>query len=133
MTFVTRSSEAPAPPSILIVNGNRDISEGLADLLTSKGYAVESVLYGGSCFSCIQHRAFSALILHDRLPDTNGLFLLTAIRIIRPDLPVIVTTASGPCPSVLLQYAFAVLVLPYQRDELLNILQRAISATTATI
>jgi len=132
MTFVTRSSEAPAPPSILTVNGDPNICECFADLLTSKGYAVESVLYGEACFACIQHRAFSAVILHDRLPDMNGLLLLTAIRMIRPELPVIVTTVSRPSPSALLQYAFAVLALPYRREELLDILQQAIFPTTTS-
>jgi DNA-binding NtrC family response regulator len=133
MTLVTRSSEPPTPPSILAVNGNPDILEGFADLLTSKGYKVESVLYGEACFACIQHRTFRALILHDRLPDINGLFLLAAIRIMQPELPVIVTTVSRPSPSALLQYAFAVLVLPYRREELLDLLQRAVFSTTTTI
>jgi DNA-binding NtrC family response regulator len=130
MTFVTRSSETATPSSILTVNGAPEINESLADLLTFKGYAVESVLYGESCFSCIQHRAFSAVILHDRLPDMNGLFLLTAIKLIQPELPVIVTTVSKPSPVALLHLAFAVMVLPYQREELLDVLQRAISTTT---
>ena len=132
MTFVTRSSETATPSSILTVNGAPEINEGLADLLTFTGYAVESVLYGESCFSCIQHhRAFSAVILHDRLPDMNGLFLLAAIRVIQPELPVIVTTVSKPSPVALLHFAFAVLVLPYQREELLDTLQRAISSTAS--
>ena len=72
MTFVTRSSEASTPPSVLAVNGNPDICEGFTQLLTLKGYEVESISYGETCFERIQHHAFSAVILHDRLPDQDG-------------------------------------------------------------
>ena len=127
MTFVTRSSEALTPPSVLAVNGNPDICEGFAQLLTPKGYEVESVFCGKTCLERIQSRAFSALILHDRLPDQDGLDLLTAIRTIQPRLPVIVTATREPSPDARQQGVFAVLLLPYRREELCDILQRAVS------
>lgn len=131
MTIVTRSSEVPTPPAILTVNGNPDIRESFAQLLTSNGYEVETVSYGETGLERIQHRAFNAVILHDRLPDQDGLILLTTIRSIQPRLPVIVTTAAEAYPVI--DDAFAVLVLPYRREELLDILQRAILATTTAI
>ena len=125
MTFDPRTSNPP--PSVLIVNGSPDICSGFADCLTAKGYKAESVLDGASCVERIQRHAFSALILHDRLPDQDGLYLLSAIRTIHPTLPVIITTVAGRSPVASQQGAYAVLVLPYERDDLYDTLQRAIS------
>jgi two-component system response regulator HydG len=122
MTFVPRTSNPP--PSVLVVNGSPDICSVFADCLATKGYETESVLYGASCVERLQRHAFSAVILHDRLPDQDGLSLLTAIRTIHATLPVIVTTVAGPSPGALQQGAYAVFVLPYRCDELYDTLQR---------
>lgn len=131
MPIFTRLSNAPSRPSVLIVNGNPDICSGFTNRLTAKGYDAESVLDGKTCFERIQHKAFSVLLLHDRLPDQDGLSLLTAIRFLQPTLPVIITTAAGPSPVALQRGAFAVLLLPYLADELDDLVQRAISPTAA--
>ena len=128
MTLVTRSSDAGPPPLILAVIDNPDVCEGFAQLLTPKGYEVASVRDGRTCLERIQQDAFSALLLHACLPDQYGLDLLTAIRAIQPQCPIIVTTTRESCPDALQQGAFAVLVLPYRREDLVDILQRAISS-----
>ena len=116
MTLVTRSSDAGPPPLILAVIDNPDVCEGFAQLLTPKGYEVASVRDGRTCLERIQQDAFSALLLH------------AAIRAIQPQCPIIVTTTRESCPDALQQGAFAVLVLPYRREDLVDILQRAISS-----
>ena len=130
MTFVTRSSDALTPPSILIACADPDLCFFFNHCLTAKGYKVETVPDGKTCFERIQQHAFSAVLLNHRLPNLDIPFLVTAIRTIQPTLPVIVTTVMGPSPVLLQRGAFDVLSLPCLRDELYDTLQRAISPTT---
>jgi DNA-binding NtrC family response regulator len=60
------------------------------------------------------------------LPDQEGLSLLDTIRTMHPTLPVIVLSFEGPSPIARQRGAFAVLRLPYEPNELYEILQRAI-------
>jgi CheY-like chemotaxis protein len=128
MTFVSRTSHPP--PSVLIACAHPDICFFFNDCLTTKGYEVETVQDGKTCFERIQQHAFSAVLLNYRLPDLDELFLLTAIRTIQPTLPVIITTAAGPSPVALQRGAFAVLPLPCGLEELYDTVQRAISPST---
>lgn len=126
MLHFTRPSNALSHPSVLIVNPDPDMCLGLTDGLTTNGYHVESAQDGKTCMQRIQERVFSAVLLSEHLPDQDGLSLLEAIHSSQATLPVILLTVSGPSPSALQRGAFAVLVLPYERDELLHILRKAI-------
>lgn len=126
MLHFTPPSNALSHPSVLIVNSDPDMCWGLTDGLTANGYHVESVQDGKSCLERIQQRVFKAVLLSEYLPDQDGLSLLETIRATHATLPVIFLTVSGPSPSALQQGAFAVLILPYERGELLHILQKAI-------
>jgi DNA-binding NtrC family response regulator len=111
---------------VLIVNPDPDMRLSLTDGLTANGYHVESVQDGKTCLQRIQERVFNAVLLSEHLPDQDGLSLLEAIHTSQATLPVILLTVSGPSPSALQRGACAVLLLPYQRGELLHILQKAI-------
>lgn len=117
---------AASHPSVLIVNPDPDMCLGLTDGLMANGYHVESVQDGKTCLKRIQDKVFKAVLLSEHLPDQDGLSLLEAIRTTHATLPVIILTVSGPSPSALQRGAFAVLILPYERGELLHILQKAI-------
>lgn len=126
MRHFTRPSNDLSHPSVLIVNSDPDMCLGLTDGLTTNGYHVESAQDGKTCLQRIQERLFNAVLLSEHLPDQDGLSLLEAIHSSQATLPVILLTVSGPSPSALQRGAFAVLLLPYERDELLHILQKAI-------
>jgi DNA-binding NtrC family response regulator len=78
------------------------------------------------CLDRIRQRVFSAVLVSADLPDQEGLSLLDTIRTMHPTLPVIVLSFEGPSPIARQRGAFAVLRLPYEPNELYDILQRAI-------
>ena len=73
--------------SILVVDDETEIREGLEMLLTSEGYGVSSAETGASGLAKLEERPFDLLLLDVSLPDRNGLDLLREIRLRDPRLP----------------------------------------------
>lgn len=117
------------PHSVLIVEDNPDIVVGLQDLLAHDGYEVRVV---GTCAHAIaQARTsrFKAILLDLTLPDGDGLNVLGMVREHDPSLPVIILTADTSTEKTigtLTCGAFAYLTKPYNREELRQVLRRAI-------
>src|SRR3984885_5798138 len=81
--------------SILVVDDESEIREGLELLLTMEGYGVSSAETGEAGLALLEDRPFDLLLLDVSLPDRNGLDLLREIRRRDPQLPVILITAYG--------------------------------------
>jgi signal transduction histidine kinase len=113
---------------VLIVDGNRDFAENLAELGRMNGLA--PVL----CDTCAGARArirsdvFDVAIVEQRLPDGLGIDLLADLRASCPDIVLIVVTAFVSLDDTLAalnQGAFAFLAKDSDPDELLAIIARA--------
>jgi DNA-binding NtrC family response regulator len=81
--------------SILVVDDEAEIREGLELLLSSEGYAVSTAETAAAGLARLEERPFDVLLLDVSLPDRNGLDLLTEIRGHDPSLPIILITAYG--------------------------------------
>src|SRR6202047_326048 len=81
--------------SILVVDDESEIREGLELLLTSEGYGVSSAGTGESGLAKLEERPFDLLLLDVSLPDRDGLDLLKEIRRRDPHLSVVLITAYG--------------------------------------
>src|ERR1700736_6861766 len=81
--------------SILVVDDESEIREGLELLLSSEGYGVTSADTGESGLARLEEHPFDLLLLDVSLPDRNGLELLKAIRRRDPPLSVVLITAYG--------------------------------------
>ena len=81
--------------SILVVDDEAEIREGLELLLDSEGYGVSSAETGEAGLARLEEQPFDLLLLDVSLPDRNGLDLLREIRRRDPDLSVVLITAYG--------------------------------------
>src|ERR1700744_6606181 len=81
--------------SILVVDDESEIREGLEMLLTSEGYGVSSAGTGASGLAKLEEHPFDLLLLDVSLPDRNGIDLLREIRLRDPQLSALLPTASG--------------------------------------
>src|ERR1700687_4958196 len=81
--------------SILVVDDELEIREGLELLLASEGYGVSSADTGESGLAKLEEHPFDLLLLDVSLPDRNGLDLLKEIRRRDPHLSVVLITAYG--------------------------------------
>src|SRR3989442_14529810 len=81
--------------SILVVDDEAEIREGLEMLLASEGYGLTSAETGESGLSKLEEKPFDLLLLDVSLPDRNGLELLREIRRRDPHLSIVLITAYG--------------------------------------
>src|SRR5216684_4974138 len=66
--------------SILVVDDESEIREGLEVLLKGEGYGVASAETGESGLAKLEEHPFDLLLLDVSLPDRNGLDMLKEIR-----------------------------------------------------
>ncbi len=108
--------------SILIVDDEAEIREGLEALLTSEGYEVTPAETGEDGLAKLEEHPFDMLLLDVSLPGRNGLELLGEIRRRDPDLSIILITAYGSIEMARAAFkggAQDYITKPWSNDELL--------------
>ena len=108
--------------SILVVDDEAEIREGLALLLESEGYAVATAETADAGLARLEEQPFDLLLLDVSLPDRSGLDLLPEIRLLDPTLPVVLITAYGSIDMARRAFksgAHDYITKPWSNDELL--------------
>ncbi|MGH9776296.1 MAG: sigma-54-dependent transcriptional regulator [Candidatus Acidiferrales bacterium] len=108
--------------TILVVDDEAEIREGLEALLTSEGFEVVPAETGEQGLSRLEDRPYDLLLLDVSLPDHNGLDLLREIRRRDPDLSIILITAFGSVDMARQAFkggAQDYITKPWSNDELL--------------
>lgn len=81
--------------NIIIVEDSEELCEGWQDILTLDGHHVHCFLHGRDA---LENRALimqaDVLVTDYYLPDINGLTLVSMVRKIRADLPIILLTGT---------------------------------------
>src|SRR5580698_4164819 len=107
--------------SILVVDDESEIREGLELLLASEGYGVSSAETGASGLAKLEEHPFDLLLLDVSLPDRNGLDLLREIRLRDPQISIILITAYGSIDMARAAFkggAQDFITKPWSNDEL---------------
>jgi PAS domain S-box-containing protein len=103
---VTETSARPAGPEaggtvhgehVLVVDDEPEIVRMLSRMLESRGYRVTAFSSSEQALGEFRRSpsAFDAIITDQTMPRITGVALARAVREIRPDLPVIITTGYG--------------------------------------
>src|ERR1035441_1559939 len=95
--------ERPAPPSaatqnkgsVLVIDDELDIREGLDMLLTDAGYAVDMAQGGVEGLHKMGARAYDLVLLDLMMPDLTGAEVLQEVRRRDRDTPIFMITAYG--------------------------------------
>jgi len=117
--------------SILVVDDESEIREGLEMLLASEGYGVSSAGTGASGLAKLEEHPFDLLLLDVSLPDRNGLDLLREIRLRDPQLSVVLITAYGSIDMARAAFksgAMDYITKPWSNDELLAQVAQAVES-----
>src|ERR1700730_2500714 len=115
--------------SILVIDDEAEIREGLELLLSSEGYSVTSAETGEAGLARLEQEPFDLLLLDVSLPGRSGLDLLRDIRHRDPHLPVVLITAYGSIDMARQAFksgAQAYITKPWSNDELLAQIASAI-------
>jgi DNA-binding NtrC family response regulator len=117
--------------SILVVDDESEIREGLEILLKSEGYGVSSAETGESGLAKLEQHPFDLLLLDVSLPDRNGLDMLKEIHRRDPQLSIVLITAYGSIDMARAAFkngAMDYITKPWSNDELLAQVAQAVES-----
>src|SRR5438874_1172727 len=117
--------------SILVVDDESEIREGLEILLKGEGYGVASAETGESGLAKLEEHPFDLLLLDVSLPDRNGLDMLKEIRRRDPGLSIVLITAYGSIDMARAAFkngAMDYITKPWSNDELLAQVAQAVES-----
>jgi len=115
--------------SILIIDDDESTCRILTLLFGKKGYEVETAGTGRETLEKAQRRFFNLALLDIRLPDMDGIELITPLKKMHPDMAVIMVTAYASVETAaraLKEGASAYITKPFNIDEVLVTVSEAL-------
>jgi two-component system nitrogen regulation response regulator GlnG len=122
------------PPEIWIVDDDPALRWVMNEALTEAGYPVKAYTSAEELRQALGSGRPAVLVSDVRLPGESGFELLTHLKQAHPRLPVIVVTAHADLESAVAAYqggAFEYLPKPFDLDELVALVQRAVQSQAA--
>lgn len=117
-------------PRILLVDDDPDITMALVDYLHQENFEVEVADTGTAALEKGLAQDYDAILLDVGLPDRDGMEVLRELASHKPELPIILLTAftslNKSTPPDILNKAFAYLTKPYSRENIRQVLRRAV-------
>jgi two-component system NtrC family response regulator len=115
--------------AILVIDDERVICEGCRLVLGEQGHAVSFCLSGQAGLNEIEQKDYDVLLLDMKLPDMDGMQVLTQVRQSHPQLHIIVMTGYASVQNAVAamkEGAFDYLSKPFSDDELTLTVAKAI-------
>jgi two-component system response regulator HydG len=117
-------------PRILVVDDHIEMADMLVESLVDAGFEAEALASGSAALERLDAGGIDALVTDLRMGQVSGLDLLAASKKASPLRPVIVMTAYGAIDTAvesIRQGAYHYLTKPFQPDELVIFLKRAMA------
>jgi DNA-binding NtrC family response regulator len=123
-----RDAEKATPARVLVVDDEALIRWSIAETLRAASFEVHEAGDGREALAVVRdNRPFDLILLDYRLPDSNDLALLAALRQLAPATPVVMMTAFGT-PEVMRGAldagAAEVISKPFEMGEIASIAAR---------
>jgi two-component system NtrC family response regulator len=115
--------------TVLLIDDDESLRRVLEYNLREDGYQVVTAADGRSGLQRFQEAAVDLVVTDVRMPEMDGVALLTHLKAMQPDLPVIVLTAHGTIDSAVEAMkvgAFDYLTKPFSRDQLKASVRKAL-------
>jgi DNA-binding NtrC family response regulator len=121
---------------ILVVDDEEVIREGMRRILSAEGYHVDTSATGRTAIENIQDRDFEVVITDLKMPGMDGIELLKAIKILQPDVPVIIITGYSTVDTAvdaMKNGAFDYIAKPFTSDLIIEKVQKAIDYKASAV
>ena len=118
-----------AQGTVLLVDDERSIRESLRMILEFEGYKVEEAASGSEALTRVAERAPDAVVLDIKMPEMDGLSVLSAFRERGYDMPVLIISGHADVETAVdatRRGAFDFFEKPLQRDRVLLGVRNAI-------
>jgi two-component system OmpR family response regulator len=114
---------------ILVIDDEPNVIRLCQQALGREGFVVKGALRGEEGLQLLKEEGFDLILLDVRLPDRDGLDVLSAIRQTDPEVPVIIITAHDTMEvtaRLLKSEAQDLLLKPFTLEELVNSAQKVL-------
>ena len=118
--------------TILVVDDEANIRHTLRGVLADEGYDVVEAKDGRRALEVLEQQVPKLAIVDIWMPEMDGIELVSRMRQQAPEVPVIVISGHGTIDTavrVIRMGAFDFLEKPFQLDELLRMVDRALGGT----
>jgi two-component system response regulator FlrC len=116
--------------SVLVVEDDAALREALVDTLAAAGLSALSAPDAPSALQLLQSEEIALVISDVQMPGPNGYQLLSSIRQVRPDLPVVLMTAYGTVAqavAAMREGATDYIVKPFDAPALIEMARRQLA------
>ncbi len=123
------------PRTILLIEDDESLRRVMEYNLREDGYRVVTAADGRSGLERFQAQAVDLVLTDIRMPEMDGMEVLTRLKTMQPDLPVIVLTAHGTIDSAVEAIkvgAFDYLTKPFSREQLRAAVRKALDVAALT-
>jgi two-component system, NtrC family, response regulator HydG len=128
----TKTPKSADRPRVLVVDDEPSMAEMLAEGLAERGYDAVALHSSADAARRLDAERFDALVTDLRMPNVDGLQLLSIARRVAPACPVIVMTAFSAVDTAvesIRRGAYHYLTKPFRVEELAIFLERALDET----
>lgn len=119
-------------PKLLLIEDDPSTASALQKVLETEGYQVATSSRGDEGLRLAESSECELVITDLRLPGLSGLDLVRQLHAARPTLPIIMMTAHGTTETAIEAMKFGAceyLVKPFEADELLDLVSRAVAGS----
>ncbi len=114
---------------VLVVDDKQMMRDSVGSTLQRAGYSVVAASDGGSALSMVAKHRPAAVITDLKMPEMDGLELLSRLRQADDQLPVVLMTAYGSvndAVAAMKKGAFDFIQKPFEGDQLVMVMRRAV-------
>jgi DNA-binding NtrC family response regulator len=115
--------------SILVVDDEAVIRDGLQRILHGERFRVETCKSGHAAIELLQERDYELIITDLKMPGMNGIEVLKAVKALQPDVPVIMITGYASVDTAvdaMKHGAVDYIAKPFTPDQILEKIERAL-------
>jgi nitrogen regulation protein NR(I) len=128
----TLPGSMPAASRILLIEDDLALAESLKQVLVEEEHIVTHEVRGDRGLANARERDFDVVVTDMKLPGLSGLELVRELHTFKPRLPMILMTAHGTTETAIEATklgAYDYLVKPFEMEELLAVLNKAIASS----
>ncbi len=126
----------PCDSTILVVDDEKNIRDALVKILNKEGYNTLSAAEGKEALNILRERDVNLVLTDLKMPAMDGLELLTACKMIKPTVEVILITAYGTIEkavSAIKDGAYDFITKPFKQKIITDVINRAIAMQTLNV
>jgi len=119
-------------PVILVVDDDAEVLDVVAEMLGRLGYDARLAETAIDAYASARDERPSAILLDINLPDASGTETLDQLRLLRPDIPIIMVTANADerlARETLTRGAFDYVMKPFDMERLGQVLEAAVGSS----